>query len=100
VKRGGRGAVTNVSREAAGRPVNLRPVPEQPIKLGPECPHCGEPWLRPTAVPGRYRCVYCLHRYELVSVCPNCGEHSTIVRMSSTAIVACNHCHGSMLKAV
>ena len=30
-------------------------------------------------------------------MCPNCGEHSTIVRMSSTAIVACNHCHGSML---
>ena len=50
--------------------------------------------------PGRYRCVYCLQRYELVSVCPNCGEHSTIVRMSSTAIVACNHCHGSMLRAV
>ena len=54
-------------------------------KLGPECPGCGEPWLRPTAAPGRYRCVYCLQRYELVSVCPNCGEHSTIVRMSSTA---------------
>jgi zinc-ribbons len=70
------------------------------IKLGPECPACGEPWLRPTAVPGRYRCVYCLQRYELVSVCPNCGEHSTIVRMSSTAIVACNHCQGSMLRAV
>jgi zinc-ribbons len=69
-------------------------------KLGPECPGCGEPWLRPTAVPGRYRCVYCLHRYELVSVCPDCGEHSTIVRMSSTAIVACNHCQGSMLRAV
>jgi hypothetical protein len=33
-------------------------------------------------------------------VCPNCGEHSTIVRMSSTAIVFCNHCHGSMLRAV
>ena len=58
------------------------------VKLGPECPGCGEPWLRPTAVPGRYRCVYCLQRYELVSVCPDCGEHSTIVRMSSTAIVA------------
>ena len=54
----------------------------------------------PTAVPGRYRCVNCLQRYELVSVCPNCGEHSTIVRMSSTAIVACNHCQGSMLQAV
>ena len=73
---------------------------DAPVNLGPECPNCGEPWLRPTAVPGRYRCVYCLHRFELVSVCPNCGEHSTIVRMSSTAIVECNHCHGSMLKAV
>ena len=61
---------------------------EPAVNLGPECPHCDEPWLRPTAVPGRYRCVYCLQRYELVSVCPNCGEHSTIVRMSSTAIVA------------
>ena len=70
------------------------------VELGPLCPHCGEPWLRPTNLPGRYRCVYCLHRFELVSVCPNCGEHSTIVRMSSTAIVACNHCQGSMLRAV
>jgi primosomal protein N' len=75
-------------------------VNEPAHKLGPECPGCGEPWLRPTAVPGNYRCVYCLRRYELVSVCPNCGEHSTIVRMSSTAIVICNHCQGSMLRAV
>ncbi len=73
---------------------------DQALKLGPECPHCHEPWLRPTAVPGHYRCVYCLQRYELVSVCPDCGEHSTIVRMSSTAIVECNNCHGSMLVAV
>ena len=75
-------------------------VSDSDAKVGMECPNCGEPWLRPTAVPGRYRCVWCLHRFELVSVCPNCGEHSTIVRMSSTAVVACNHCHGSMLKAV
>jgi hypothetical protein len=78
----------------------LSVLSDAPVKLGPECPNCGEPWLRPTAVPGRYRCVYCLQRFELVSVCPNCGEHSTIVRMSSTAIVACNHCQGSMLRAV
>jgi hypothetical protein len=78
----------------------LSELNDAPVKLGPECPNCGEPWLRPTAVPGRYRCVYCLQRFELVSVCPNCGEHSTIVRMSSTAIVACNHCQGSMLRAV
>ena len=46
---------------------------------------------------GRYRCVNCLHRFELRSVCPDCGEHSTIVRMSSTAILTCNNCDGSML---
>jgi rRNA maturation endonuclease Nob1 len=67
---------------------------------GPECPNCGEPWLRTTNLPGRYRCVNCLTRFELVSVCPNCGEHSTIVRMSSTANVSCNHCHASMLTVV
>ena len=67
------------------------------VDLGPECPGCHEPWLRPTTMPGRYRCVFCLRRYELSSVCPNCGEHSTIVRMSSTALYACNHCRESML---
>jgi predicted nucleic acid-binding Zn ribbon protein len=72
-----------------------------PIDLGPVCPDCGEPWLRPTNLPGRYRCVNCLHRFELVSVCPNCGEHSTIVRMSSnTAFMKCNSCGGSMLQAI
>ncbi len=73
---------------------------EPEFQTGPACPSCGEPWLRPTAAAGRYRCLWCLQRYELVSVCPNCGEHSTIVRMSSTAIVDCSHCRGSMLKAV
>ena len=67
------------------------------VDLGDVCPDCGEPWLRPTNLPGRYRCVNCLHRFELASVCPNCGEHSTIVRMSSTALYACNHCRESML---
>jgi predicted nucleic acid-binding Zn ribbon protein len=33
-------------------------------------------------------------------VCPNCGEHSTIVRMSSTAVTMCNHCQSNMLRAV
>jgi ribosomal protein S27E len=70
------------------------------VDLGPQCPNCGEPWLRPTNLPGRYRCVYCLHRFELTSVCPNCGEHSTIVRMSSTAILKCNNCGDSMLQPV
>lgn len=67
---------------------------------GPACPACGERWLRPTAAPGRYHCLRCLSRFELTSVCPDCGEHSTIVRMSSTAIVECNHCKGSMLRAL
>jgi hypothetical protein len=44
--------------------------------------------------------VNCLHRFELASVCPNCGEHSTIVRMSSTAIMKCNNCEHSMLMPV
>jgi DNA-directed RNA polymerase subunit RPC12/RpoP len=49
---------------------------------------------------GRYRCVNCLRRFELRSVCPNCGEHSTIVRMSSTALYVCNHCRSSMLQPI
>ena len=73
---------------------------EPEASLGAACPDCGEPWLRPTNLPGRYRCVYCLKRFELVSLCPNCGEHSTIVRMSSTANLKCNHCGGSMLSAI
>lgn len=74
----------------------LTPV-ESSVDLGPSCPSCKEPWLRPSTLPGRYRCVYCLHRFELRSVCPDCGEHGTIVRMSSTATMSCNHCGGSML---
>lgn len=73
-------------------------APETTVQ--PACPHCGEPTLRPTALPGRYRCHTCLHRFELRSVCPHCGEHSTIVRMKTTAIVTCNHCGGSMLAEV
>jgi hypothetical protein len=77
-------------------------------ELGLQCPSCGEPWLRdprppwlrPAPLGVRYRCVYCLHRFELRSVCPDCGEHSTIVRMSSTATLTCSHCEGSMLVEV
>jgi rRNA maturation endonuclease Nob1 len=72
-------------------------VAEDPVDLGPVCPSCGEPWLRPTSLPGRFRCVNCLTRYELRSVCPDCGEHSTIVRMSSTALYRCGSCSASML---
>ena len=70
------------------------------VDLGAICPSCHEPWLRPTNLPGRYRCVNCLHRFELRSVCPNCGEHSTIVRMSNTALYICGHCQVSMLAPI
>jgi len=74
---------------------------EPAIDLGPVCPGCHEPWLRPTQnLPGRYRCVNCLRRYELTSVCPDCGEHSTIVRMSNTALYVCGSCKASMLRAI
>ena len=63
------------------------------------CPNCGEPWLRPTQLPGRLRCVNCLSRFELVSQCPNCGEHGTIARMSQTEDLQCQSCGASMLKA-
>jgi predicted RNA-binding Zn-ribbon protein involved in translation (DUF1610 family) len=44
--------------------------------------------------------VYCLRRYELVSQCPNCGEHQTIARMSMSEDMICQHCRNSMLKAI
>jgi ribosomal protein S27E len=69
-------------------------------ELGIECPACGEPWLRPTNLPGRFRCVYCLRRFELRSDCPNCGAHSTIARMSRTADLACRNCGESMLSPI
>ncbi len=70
------------------------------IDLGPACPGCGEPWLRGTNLPGRYRCVYCLHRFELRSECPECGAHATIARMSDTRDVVCRTCGGSLLRAI
>ena len=70
------------------------------VDLGPVCPACHEPWLRATNLPGRYRCVNCLQRYELLSVCAHCGEHSTIVRMSDTELYVCNHCRSSMLQQI
>ena len=63
------------------------------------CPNCGEPWLRPTQLPGRLRCVNCLSRFELVSQCPNCGEHGTIARMSQTEDLQCQSCGASMLQS-
>ena len=72
----------------------------EPFELGPECPSCSEPWLRPTQLPGRYRCVFCLVRFQLMAYCPSCGEHSTIMRMSDTEELNCVRCGGSMLKPV
>ena len=64
------------------------------------CPGCGEPWLRPTQLPGRFRCVYCLRRFELVSQCPSCDTHQTISRMSSTEDMRCQQCGASMLRPI
>jgi DNA-directed RNA polymerase subunit RPC12/RpoP len=66
----------------------------------PQCPACGEPALRGTTLPGRYRCLNCLRRFELRSGCPNCGAHSTIARMSNTADVGCRNCGASMLQVI
>ena len=81
-----------------GPPINV--ATDQTTRPGPACPSCGEPWLRGTNLAGRYRCVYCLHRFELCCGCPNCGAHSTIARMSDTANVACRNCGASMLQPI
>jgi len=44
--------------------------------------------------------VYCLSRFELVSQCPNCGEHQTIARMSTTEDMTCQTCGDSMLNPI
>lgn len=66
----------------------------------PGCPGCGEPWLRATQLPGRFRCVSCLKRYELVSQCPGCGVHQTIARMKTDSDLRCQSCGTSMLRLV
>jgi primosomal protein N' len=69
-------------------------------QVGAQCPNCGEPWLRTTNLPGRFRCAYCLRRFELRSECPNCGMHSTIARVMDTRNVTCNQCGSSLLRPV
>ena len=66
----------------------------------PVCPGCGQLWLRATSLPGRYRCAYCLRRYELRSDCPSCGAHSTLARMSATADMVCRNCGETTLRPV
>lgn len=70
------------------------------FEVGIECPNCHEPWLRMTNLPGRYHCVNCLRRYELLSACPNCGSHGTIARMSQTSDLLCAGCGAWMLTAI
>ncbi|MDP9228797.1 MAG: hypothetical protein M3M99_07025 [Actinomycetota bacterium] len=84
-----------------GGPDELPPeVTETGELRRPDCPGCGEPWLRPAQLPGRFVCVFCLKRFELVSQCPNCGEHQTISRMSRTEDMVCQHCSHSMLRSI
>jgi hypothetical protein len=73
---------------------------ERTVELGPVCPGCGEPWLRVTNLPGRFRCVYCMRRFELRSECPECGAHSTIARMSKSADLRSGSCGADMLRAI
>jgi hypothetical protein len=80
-----------------GQEESSKRTADEPIDLGPLCPGCGEPWLRPTQLPGRFRCVNCLVRFKLMSNCPSCGEHSTIVRMRDTENMTCVQCGRSML---
>lgn len=71
------------------------------FEVGMQCPSCHEPWLRPTGnMPGRYRCVNCLHRFELTSSCPDCGAHGTIARMSHTSDLHCASCGAWMLTEI
>ena len=58
-------------------------------------PGCGPP-----SCPGRFVCVYCLKRFELVSQCPNCGEHGTISRLTRTEDMKCQACGHSMLRSI
>jgi len=77
------------------------PTTSPEIDLGPSCPSCKEPWFAADQpLPAGTAAFYCLQRFELVSNCPNCGEHSTIVRMSSSSVLSCNNCGGSMLAPI
>ena len=83
-------------------PGSGRPAQDTGEMFGPDrtCPSCGEPWLRPTQLAGRYRCVNCLVRFQLMAYCPSCGEHSTMVRVSDSQDMVCVLCGGSMLKPI
>jgi uncharacterized protein (DUF983 family) len=82
-----------------GETADSQPAPADSLQR-PNCPGCGEPWLRPAQLPGRFVCVYCLRRFELVSQCPNCGEHGTISRLTRTEDMKCQACGHSMLRSI
>jgi ribosomal protein S27E len=97
--------MTGVQRFGAGpghydRAMSTTPESGTGTFSRPSCPGCGEPWLRPTQLPGRFRCVNCLQRYGLVSQCPDCGTHQTIVRMSVDQDLRCQECGTSMLSVI
>ena len=114
--RHGRGRARAARGPAAGQDVRWTPhrgCAAMPRSYADGVEAAGRRWIwdrpaRPAAsrgcaprnLAGRYRCVYCLRRFELRSECPNCGAHSTIARMSSTANVTCNACGGSMLRPI
>ncbi len=83
-----------------GEQVDLSNAEKEVMPLRPKCPGCNEPWLRPTQLAGRYRCVNCFRRYELLSNCLTCGSHSTLVRMTTTANLFCGECGESMLQLI
>ena len=64
-------------------------MPELRRALAAPDPAAGPPALRHTAC----------SRFELVSQCPNCGEHQTIARMSNTEDMDMPDCGASMLRS-
>ncbi|MFT4034966.1 MAG: hypothetical protein QM679_05270 [Patulibacter sp.] len=70
------------------------------MSTGSVCPSCRQGHLGPTNLPGRFRCDRCLRRFELVSVCPSCGEHATIATSIAGRAPICGHCGTSLLRTM
>jgi hypothetical protein len=47
----------------------------------------------------RFVCIFA-YALELVSNCPNCGEHGTISRLTRTEDMKCQACGHSMLRSI
>jgi ribosomal protein S27E len=41
-----------------------------------------------------------MRRFELRSECPDCGAHSTIARLSGSAVLTCSSCGAGMLRPI